>query len=91
MKLLGSDTITQWGWLVVREDWHVESEWHEPVPMWEVEWIEADPIIEEDAGSDLPTAWVNDTEYLCGKLRAKGADFSIVNKNIRVKMIPRRV
>ena len=90
IKTIGSDEISQWGWLVIREDFYIESEWHEPVPMWEVEWIEIDPIIEEEVAPDLPTAWVNDTEYLCGKLRSKGADFSIVNKYIRVKIIPKR-
>ena len=90
VKTIGSDEISQWGWLVIREDFHIESEWHEPVPMWEVEWIEIDPIIEEEIAPDLPTEWVNDTDFLCGKLRSKGADFSIVNKYIRVKIIPRR-
>jgi len=52
---------------------------------WEIEWIEIDPIIEEENDTNFPPEWVDDTEYLCEQLTSEGFEFSIIDHFIRIK------
>jgi hypothetical protein len=53
-KFKQDETPSKWGWFIVLVPGYIESSAYGPVPSWEVEWVEIDPIEQRRIGRLVP-------------------------------------
>ncbi len=83
-KAVWDDDIDIQKWetrLFLPAECYIDTATYGPARKWEVDWLEIDPIIETEDKSDI----IDDTEYICTKLKTEGIEFEITKQgHIRI-------